>query len=204
MKNKIFFRNPKTSKIIDATSSRGKKIIDELKGDAENIEYFKDKKGENPIVEQQKEHVSSTIPTRNVVMTTRLIPLQPNEEYVRPPDEPMMERLLHSNVPTIPDLLSDVLRMSMDTYRDEKMRRMREFRQERQRELMRIADEEAQEREEDLDGNINRYRVIRVTMTPKKKEKDLEKQKLKKENEKLKKELKEKKELQKKRLKKKN
>lgn len=135
------------------------------------------------------------------------IHIPPQEAPVRPPDAPRVMRLIShpplSIIPNMNDELNNILRMSLNSFHNDNMRRhneaIEESRRHGQMRRMMLQDEQAKQREEDdrrredLDKNIRHYRVMRFTVKKKeedenKKKKD-EAEKLRIQNENLKKNL---------------
>ena len=226
---KRFILNPHTKRYIDADSANGKKIRKEKEAKNEHVEFFSDKKG-TPLVQasssanaahaapkkqkkapkkekkapkKEKKAPKKDGPNHHVEQIHT--PLQ--EAPVRPPDAPRVMRLIShpplSVIPNMNDELNHILRMSLNSFHNENMRRhneaIEESRRQGQMRRMMLQDEQAKQREEDdrrredLDKNIRHYRVMRFTVKKKeedenKKKKD-EAEKLRIQNENLKKNL---------------
>ena len=222
---KRFILNPHTKRYIDADSANGKKIRKEKEAKNEHVEYFSDKKG-TPLVqsssnadaaptaskkEKKAPKKKKRAPKKDKKETTnhhaQEVHSPPQEVTVRPPDAPRVMRLIShpplSIIPNMNDELNSILRMSLNSFHNENMRRhneaIEESRRHGQMRRMMLQDEEAKQREEDarrrqdLDKNMRHYRVMRFTVKKKeedenKKKKD-EAEKLRIQNENLKKNL---------------
>lgn len=182
---KRYIINPETKRYIDADSANGKKIIKEKQKKNQTIEYFSDKKGsrvmETPAKKAVKapkvKAVKGPIIFRHNLQHAHV---PPQQQSGRPPDQPRVMRLISvphhtpSIIPSMNDLLSNVLRSSMDTYREQNERRnhmiMDESRRNQEIRKMMMEDNEARNRQEDqrrrrdLDTNIRNYRVVRFTL----------------------------------------
>lgn len=214
---KRFILNPHTKRYIDADSANGKKIRKEKEAKNEHVEFFSDKKG-TPLVQAsssanaahaapkkqkkapKKQKKAKKAPKKDKKVATshhvEQIHTPPQEVAIRPPDAPRVMRLIShpplSIIPNMNDELNNILRMSLNSFHNENMRRHNEAIEESRRHgqirRMMLQDEQAKQREEDdrrrqdLDKNIRHYRVMRFTV--KKKEED-ENKKKKDEDEKL-------------------
>jgi hypothetical protein len=212
---KRYIINPETKRYIDADSANGKKIIKEKQKKNQTIEYFSDKKGTR-VMEVPQSSVKKAVKAPKVKAVKappvhrhniQQIHVPPQQQPVRPPDQPRVMRLISvphhtpSIIPSMNDLLSNVLRSSMDTYREQNERRnhmiMDESRRNQQIRRMMMEDNEAKQRQEDqrrrrdLDTNIRNYRVVRFTLKKKSTDNDNKQaeQKLRIQNEKLKEKL---------------
>lgn len=210
---KRYIINPETKRYVDADSTNGKKIIKEKQKKNQTIEYFSDKKGTRIMETPAKKAVKAPkvkavkAPKVKAVKAPHVhhhniqhVHVPPQQQHVRTPDQPRVMRLISvphhtpSIIPSMNDLLSNVLRSSMDTYREQNERRNQEIRK------MMMEDNEARNRQEDqrrrrdLDTNIRNYRVVRFTLkknptnTDNNDNKQVQ-QKLRIQNEKLKKKL---------------
>ena len=227
---KRFILNPQTKRYIDADSANGKKIRKEKQARNEPVEFFSDKKG-TPLVQsssnanvvraaakKEPKKAPKKAPKKEPKKAPKKAPKNhnaqqvhraPQQEVVRAPDAPRVMRLIShpplSIIPSMNDELNTILRMSLNSFHDDNMRRhneaIEESRRHEQIRRMMLQDDQAKQREEDdrrrqdLDRNLRHYRVMRFTV--KKKEEDEkgkkkeEAQKLRIQNENLKKKLEE-------------
>ena len=204
---KRFILNPHTKRYIDADSANGKKIRKEKEAKNEHVEFFSDKKGTPLVQSSSNANAAPPAPKKEKKAPKKekkapkkdkkdgtnhhveQIHIPPQEAPVRPPDAPRVMRLIShpplSIIPNMNDELNNILRMSLNSFHNDNMRRhneaIEESRRHGQMRRMMLQDDQAKQREEDdrrredLDKNIRHYRVMRFTV--KKKEEDENKKK---------------------------